>query len=155
MNVALNQTLSALPDDTYVYCGHECRWLLYPNLCRGFLTNALADTKGNVKFASTVDPENPAVKALAEFAEKNDVTTGKFTIGDEKQHNPFMRLNDVNISPTSWCLEDLMLTGNAFAGCDSKKDGVGLCSLCVSRRATERVGTAAQMWTRRWTNCER
>jgi hydroxyacylglutathione hydrolase len=32
-----------------------------------------------------------AVKALAAFAKDNQETQGKFTIGDEKEHNVFMR----------------------------------------------------------------
>ncbi|GAA6049603.1 hypothetical protein JCM3770_005030 [Rhodotorula araucariae] len=72
MHVALNEKLAALPDDTKVYCGHEY-------------------TKSNVAFSSKVDPENPAIQKLVQFCEANDVTTGKFTIGDEKEHNVFMR----------------------------------------------------------------
>lgn len=68
MDTALNTTLSALPDDTVVYCGHEY-------------------TKANVAFSSSVDPDNEAIKKLKSFCESNEVTTGKFTIGDEKAHN--------------------------------------------------------------------
>ncbi len=32
-----------------------------------------------------------AVKALAAYAKDNAETQGKFTIGDEKEHNVFMR----------------------------------------------------------------
>jgi hypothetical protein len=47
-------------------------------------------TKSNVKFALSVQPSE-AVKALEAFAKNNKETQGKFTIGDEKQHNVFMR----------------------------------------------------------------
>ena len=40
-------------------------------------------TKANVQFAISVLQSEP-VKALQDFAENNKVTTGKFTIGDEK-----------------------------------------------------------------------
>ncbi|KAM0670563.1 hypothetical protein ACQRIT_006877 [Beauveria bassiana] len=74
MDEALNKRLAALPDDTVVYPGHEY-------------------TKANVQFAISVLQSAP-VKALQDFAENNKVTTGRFTIGDEKKHNVFMRLDD-------------------------------------------------------------
>lgn len=40
-------------------------------------------TKANVKFGASV-LQTDAVKTLQSFAENNDVTTGAFTIGDEK-----------------------------------------------------------------------
>ncbi|TQS32203.1 hypothetical protein Golomagni_07490, partial [Golovinomyces magnicellulatus] len=72
MHEALNKRLAALPDDTVVYPGHEY-------------------TKANVQFTVSV-LQNDAVKKLQDFAENNQVTTGKFTIGDEKKHNAFMRV---------------------------------------------------------------
>ncbi|KAJ9148318.1 Hydroxyacylglutathione hydrolase [Pleurostoma richardsiae] len=77
MHNALNKTLAALPDDTKVFPGHEY-------------------TKSNVKFATTV-LQNEALRKLQAFAENNKETQGKFTIGDEKQHNPFMRVDDPEI----------------------------------------------------------
>lgn len=74
MHEALNKRLADLPDDTVVYPGHEY-------------------TKANVQFAISVLQSEP-VKALQDFAENNKVTTGRFTIGDEKKHNVFMRLED-------------------------------------------------------------
>ncbi|TVY51777.1 putative hydroxyacylglutathione hydrolase [Lachnellula cervina] len=74
MNTALNKTLSSIPDDTKVYPGHEY-------------------TKANVKFAVSVSQSEP-VKKLEAFAENNKETQGKFTIGDEKKHNVFMRMDD-------------------------------------------------------------
>ncbi|KAK2481147.1 hypothetical protein H9L39_06786 [Fusarium oxysporum f. sp. albedinis] len=77
MHEALNKRLAALPDDTVVYPGHEY-------------------TKANVKFAASVSWRD-AVQKLHSFAENNKVTTGKFTIGDEKEHNVFMRVEDPEI----------------------------------------------------------
>ncbi|TPX17286.1 uncharacterized protein E0L32_012253 [Thyridium curvatum] len=74
MDKALNKTLASLPDDTRVFPGHEY-------------------TKSNVKFAVSVLQSEP-VKKLEAFAESNKETQGKFTIGDEKKHNVFMRLDD-------------------------------------------------------------
>ncbi|KAF5879554.1 putative hydroxyacylglutathione hydrolase protein [Botrytis fragariae] len=77
MHTALNKTLAAVPDDTVVYPGHEY-------------------TKANVKFAVSVS-QSEAVKALEAFADENKETQGKFTIGDEKKHNVFMRMDDPEI----------------------------------------------------------
>jgi len=77
MHKALNETLAALPDETRVFPGHEY-------------------TKSNVKFALSVLQSEP-VKALDIFAENNQETQGKFTIGDEKKHNVFMRPQDPQI----------------------------------------------------------
>lgn len=73
MHAALNKTLASLPDDTKVFPGHEY-------------------TKSNVKFLISVD-QGDAVKKLQNFAENNKETQGKFTIGDEKKHNAFMRVD--------------------------------------------------------------
>ncbi|THC90064.1 hypothetical protein EYZ11_010480 [Aspergillus tanneri] len=77
MHKALNETLASLPDDTKVYPGHEY-------------------TKSNVAFCLTVSQSEP-IKKLQAFAEQNRETQGKFTIGDEKLHNVFMRVNDPEI----------------------------------------------------------
>ncbi|EME47477.1 hypothetical protein DOTSEDRAFT_69419 [Dothistroma septosporum NZE10] len=77
MDAALNKTLGALPHDTKVFPGHEY-------------------TKGNVKFGIKVLQSEP-VKKLESFATANKQTQGKFTIGDEKQHNVFMRLDDPEV----------------------------------------------------------
>ncbi|KAK3937657.1 hydroxyacylglutathione hydrolase [Diplogelasinospora grovesii] len=74
MHKALNETLASLPDDTRVFPGHEY-------------------TKSNAKFALSV-LQSEAVKNLESFAEKNKETQGRFTIGDEKKHNVFMRPQD-------------------------------------------------------------
>ncbi|GAA5857527.1 hypothetical protein JCM8547_009322 [Rhodosporidiobolus lusitaniae] len=74
MHTALNTKLASLPDDTKVWCGHEY-------------------TASNVAFSAKVDPENEAIKRLQQFCKENEVTTGKFTIADEKEHNVFMRVD--------------------------------------------------------------
>ncbi|ABN66189.2 hydroxyacylglutathione hydrolase [Scheffersomyces stipitis CBS 6054] len=74
MDKALNHVLGSLPKNTRVYPGHEY-------------------TRSNVKFSKTVI-ENEAIKKLEAFAKENEYTTGKFTIGDELEFNPFMRLAD-------------------------------------------------------------
>ncbi|KAF2658855.1 hydroxyacylglutathione hydrolase [Lophiostoma macrostomum CBS 122681] len=78
MHKALNETLAGLPDDTKVYPGHEY-------------------TKGNVLFAKKVLDNDAAIRKLEEYSNANKETQGKFTIGDEKQHNVFMRVNDPDI----------------------------------------------------------
>ncbi|KAK1994482.1 hydroxyacylglutathione hydrolase [Colletotrichum falcatum] len=77
MHNALNKTLASLPDDTVVFPGHEY-------------------TKSNVKFAASV-LQNEAIQKLQAFTENNKETQGKFTIGDEKKHNVFMRVEDPEI----------------------------------------------------------
>ncbi|KAI9882234.1 MAG: Molybdopterin synthase catalytic subunit [Watsoniomyces obsoletus] len=74
MFAALGGTLAHLPDDTRVFPGHEY-------------------TKANAKFALTV-MDSKWTRRLQSFAEANEQTQGKFTIADEKWHNPFMRLGD-------------------------------------------------------------
>jgi len=37
--------------------------------------------------------QNDATRRLKDFADNNKQTQGKFTIGDEKKHNVFMRLD--------------------------------------------------------------
>lgn len=67
-----------LPDETKVFCGHEY-------------------TAANIKFALSVDKDNPALKARAEQAAKQ-IAAGEptipTTIGEEKQTNPFLRAAD-------------------------------------------------------------
>ncbi|EAW17512.1 putative hydroxyacylglutathione hydrolase [Aspergillus fischeri NRRL 181] len=77
MHKALNETLASLPDDTKVYPGHEY-------------------TKSNVKFCLAVSQSEP-IKKLEAYANQHQQTQGKFTIGDEKLHNVFMRVNDPEI----------------------------------------------------------
>lgn len=74
MHASLSK-LATLPDDTVVYNGHEY-------------------TAGNVAFAKTIEPDNPAIGRLFKLAQENKVTTGLSTIGDEKEWNVFMRLDN-------------------------------------------------------------
>lgn len=67
--------LRALPNDMRVYCGHEY-------------------TASNVKFALTVEPNNPALKARAEEVAKlraANQPTIPTLIRDEKEANTFLR----------------------------------------------------------------
>lgn len=75
------QRLSALPEETQVYCGHEY-------------------TEANARFALTIDSDNPALQAYAQTVfknRKNDFATLPTTIGAEKAANPFLRANELNI----------------------------------------------------------
>ena len=72
MHAALSY-LGTLPDLTVVYNGHEY-------------------SKSNLAFAQSVDPEYPALKALQSLV-ADGITTGRSTIGDEKEWNVFMRLD--------------------------------------------------------------
>src|SRR5690242_6704432 len=70
--------LRALPDDFKLYCGHEY-------------------TASNVKFALTVEPDNPALQARAAEVAKLRAD-GKATVpsllGEEKKANVFLRADD-------------------------------------------------------------
>ncbi|KAF8337555.1 beta-lactamase-like protein [Cantharellus anzutake] len=66
--------LGTLPDDTVVYNGHEY-------------------TTASAAFGAHVDPKNEAVQQLRRIAKEGSCTTGKSTIGDEKNWNVFMRLD--------------------------------------------------------------
>jgi len=73
-----------LPDDTVVYCGHEY-------------------TLSNARFALTVDPANPALKARAEEVERlraGGQPTVPSTLGAEREANPFLRPGDPAIRQT-------------------------------------------------------
>lgn len=74
MHMALNKTLASLPDDTKIFPGHEY-------------------TKTNVKFLIKVAPDDVAIQRLETLANDNKETPGLSTIGDEKKHNLFMRVN--------------------------------------------------------------
>ncbi|CAL9737749.1 hydroxyacylglutathione hydrolase, cytoplasmic isozyme [Monosporozyma servazzii] len=88
MNIALNETLlkctggSSNHKNVMVYPGHEY-------------------TKDNVKFVRKyIYPkigENVALDQLEAFCDQHEVTTGQFTIEDELEFNPFMRLDDPKV----------------------------------------------------------
>jgi len=74
--------LRALPDDFRLYCGHEY-------------------TAANIKFALSVDPNNPALKARAEEVTKlraANKPTLPTLLGDEKKANAFLRADDPSIA---------------------------------------------------------
>lgn len=81
MHVALNEKLASLPNDTVTYVGHEY-------------------TTSNVAFSKKIDPDNEAIQKLDKYCKENGVTTGKFTIGDEKEHNVFMRTGSPAVQST-------------------------------------------------------
>jgi hydroxyacylglutathione hydrolase len=74
--------LRDLPDDTQIYCGHEY-------------------TASNVKFALTIEPNNPALAARAVQA-REQIAKGEptipTTIGDEKLANPFLRADKPEVA---------------------------------------------------------
>ena len=67
------QRLSALPDATVTYVGHEY-------------------TASNLRFALSVDPGNLGLARLGKLVTSHPVTVGRTTIGDEKEWNVFWRL---------------------------------------------------------------
>lgn len=69
-------TLMDLPKATITYPGHEY-------------------TLSDVRFAKTIyGTSNKALEDLEAFATENEFTTGCFTVKDEKNFNPFVRLTD-------------------------------------------------------------
>jgi len=70
--------LRALPDDTKMFCGHEY-------------------TAANIRFALTIEPNNPALTARAAEV-KRQIAAGVPTIptlmGEEKRANVFLRADD-------------------------------------------------------------
>ena len=74
--------LRALPDDFRLYCGHEY-------------------TAANIKFALTVEPENPALQARAEQVTKlraANKPTVPTLLGDEKKANVFLRADEPSVA---------------------------------------------------------
>ena len=70
--------LRALPDDTQFYCGHEY-------------------TDANIRFALTIEPDNPALAARAAEV-RRQIAAGTPTVptlmGEEKRANVFLRADD-------------------------------------------------------------
>lgn len=78
------QKLSALPDDTVVYCAHEY-------------------TQANARFALSVEPDNDALQARAleiEALRADGRPTVPSTIGIEKKTNPFLRPMSADLQST-------------------------------------------------------
>jgi len=74
--------LRALPDDFRLYCGHEY-------------------TASNVKFALTVDGDNPALQARAAEVAKlraDNKPTIPALLGEEKKANVFLRADDPQVA---------------------------------------------------------
>ncbi len=74
--------LRNLPDDTEIFCGHEY-------------------TLSNIKFALTVEPDNP-VLAARDAQARRQVQEGQptipTTIGEEKLANPFLRADRADVA---------------------------------------------------------
>jgi hydroxyacylglutathione hydrolase len=74
--------LRDLPDDTEIYCGHEY-------------------TLANIKFARTIEPDNPVLAARENEARKQIEEGGPTiptTIGDEKLANCFLRADKPEVA---------------------------------------------------------
>jgi hydroxyacylglutathione hydrolase len=74
--------LSALPDDTRVYCGHEY-------------------TEKNLRFAATLEPNNQVLRtklAAVETLRRQGRPTVPSTIADEKATNPFLRVDSPELA---------------------------------------------------------
>jgi hydroxyacylglutathione hydrolase len=74
--------LRALPDATRVYCAHEY-------------------TQSNARFALSIDPDNPALKARAAEVtalRAKGVWTVPSRLGEEKAANPFLRADDATLA---------------------------------------------------------
>lgn len=81
MHVSLYEKLSALPEDTLVYCGHEY-------------------TASNYRFAQSLEPHNAALAAASQAADATLQSGGHTvpsSIKQEKETNPFMRAHLASI----------------------------------------------------------
>ncbi|TFY75342.1 hypothetical protein EWM64_g8670 [Hericium alpestre] len=105
MHEALSH-LGSLPDQTVIYNGHEY-------------------TASNLKFALSVDPDIVPLARLGKIVSENQITTGLSTIGDEKQWNPFMRVDTDAIraatgsgphAPPTLVMQHLRTLKNNFRG---------------------------------------
>jgi hydroxyacylglutathione hydrolase len=73
--------LAALPDDALIWCAHEY-------------------TQANARFALTIDPDNPALRARAAEADRQraeGLPTVPTRLGAERAANPFLRPHDAAI----------------------------------------------------------
>lgn len=74
--------LTALPDHTDVYCGHDY-------------------ALGNARFAASVLPDDPRIAtllALAQADAANKCLTALTTLGEEKASNPFLRAGEAAVA---------------------------------------------------------
>jgi hydroxyacylglutathione hydrolase len=80
MHASLSK-FKSLPDDTYLYCGHEY-------------------TVANLKFAATVEPDNTAIQErlrLAEACRNQNQPTVPTSLAEEKRTNPFLRCEEPTV----------------------------------------------------------
>jgi hydroxyacylglutathione hydrolase len=102
--------LATLPNDTVVYNGHEY-------------------TRGNLKFAQTVEPSNSALSQLQQLCDSDKITAGKSTMGEEKAWNVFMRLESklvqyVVFLPSAVFMHSILCTLRADRKATGKTDKV-------------------------------
>jgi hydroxyacylglutathione hydrolase len=96
--------LAALPPETRVYSGHEY-------------------AESNARFATGLDPEDPAFKARAAAiaaARAEGRPTVPSTIAEEAASNPFLRARDPGLRARLGL--DAMTEGEAFAEIRRRKD---------------------------------
>ena len=93
--------LCALPDNTQVFCAHEY-------------------TQSNLKWARTVDPDNPSLiemEQLVKAVREIDQPSVPSSIGVEKRCNPFLRSRDATIrkAASGWANKALETPVEVFA----------------------------------------
>lgn len=57
-------------------------------------------TKSNAEFSAAILPDRPAVQKLVQdlrTRRNHGVTTGLYTLAEERQHNPFMLVSDPEV----------------------------------------------------------
>ena len=111
-----SRTLAALPDETLVYSGHEY-------------------AESNVRFALSVDAENPALRErAAEIAAMRQMggATVPARLELERATNPFLRCSDAGFKAR--------LGLGEFAGCPSFRRGAPAQGRFLSRAAEGRAG---------------
>ncbi|XP_037722195.1 hydroxyacylglutathione hydrolase, mitochondrial isoform X1 [Drosophila subpulchrella] len=94
MYEALCTKLSALPDGTKVFCGHEY-------------------TLQNMSFARHVEPDNEVIQQRIEWAKHRRASqdpTVPSTIGEEKSWNPFMRVHEATVQKHAGGATDPIVT---------------------------------------------
>jgi hydroxyacylglutathione hydrolase len=75
------QKLLALPETTRVYCAHEY-------------------TLSNLRFARAVEPDNAAIRARVDSSEalrRQELPTVPATLAEERQTNPFLRVDQAGV----------------------------------------------------------
>lgn len=94
MYSALVEKLSKLPDETKVFCGHEY-------------------SLQNLKYANHVEPTNETITAKIEWCQAKRAAgepTVPSTIAEEKEINPFMRVNTEVVQKFAGSLGDAIQT---------------------------------------------